>query len=99
VGVLPFRYRAELRNQAGDVIEPALRCTIWPESGVTAGRGSRHYSHSGEAAVAHAEQLRQPNMTLVLAPGGPMAGSYKIVRATQQPDIPHVELSLNRSGN
>lgn len=95
MGVLPFLYRAQLVEQGGAPVAgaEAVPVAVWPRRSDRPGRAGMHGDHTGEAHRDYADQLREPNRSLVIATG-PMAGTYKITAAILQPFVPHVQLEL-----
>jgi hypothetical protein len=96
-GTLPFRFEATLVDNAGLAVDGVgpVRCSIWPAIGSAVGEAGRPHSHSGEAALEFAEELRLPNRSLVLGPeAGLLEGRYRILAATPMEIVPHVVLEL-----
>lgn len=94
---LPFMFDAALVDSGGTPIADIdpVPCSIWPATGSSVGDAGRHHTHSGEAALAFAEELRRPNRQLELGPEArALEGRYRIVGATPMELVPHVVLEL-----
>lgn len=96
--VLPFMFDAEVRELGGDLVAIGVPCSVWPGQSTRISDRGRHHDHRGEAALEHADALRQPNRILRLgAEAGSLAGDYNIVAATPMEILPHVVLELRRT--
>lgn len=92
---LPYRDRAQLQDQGGQVVpgHEEIPCAVWDATGTTNARGGRHYSHEGQAPIRFHAELEKPNRQLHVA-AGPRAGTYKVLRAARHDSLPHVALEL-----
>lgn len=91
-GVLPFLQEAELVELGGTVVEPAVAVSVWPARNARSSDRGRHHTHTGEAALEHADALAEPNRALILD-----GDTYRIVGATPMPLMAHVVLDLVRT--
>jgi hypothetical protein len=109
VAVLPWLYTASIILQGGAVERDDVPVSVWPATGSFPQSAGMHSSHRGEVPLSYrgkdgarvdaAALLQLSNVTVRIV-GGPMAGDYKVLAATQQPHglIPHVGLELRSTG-
>ncbi|WP_297776460.1 hypothetical protein [Mycobacterium sp.] len=89
---LPFRQTGQLIDQAGNVIESDVACSIWPaQSSASSGTGV-NFTHIGESRLAYFSMLREPNVSLLVD-----GERYRIVEAVAHALLPHVALRLRRT--
>ncbi len=95
---LPFLTTGTLVEQGGAAVAgaEAVPCSVWPATSSRSSDVGHHHTHSGEAALEHADALQVANRSLILTEGL-YAGTYKIVGATPNGFVPHVVLDLLRT--
>jgi hypothetical protein len=88
---LPFARLAQLKTRPDTVIADDVPCSVWPTTTRVTGSGLS-YDHEGELPVSYYDQVRGPNVVLVLDDE-----EYIVVDAQENVYLPHVAVLLRRA--